>query len=799
MAPRVTVLLNKYVRAWRPDSESLDDLSTEHEQARRRVRGKKLRFGLVSELGDALRHAFNDDAHFVTYIPLDADDGALMPRLKKIGDGANGLPALQGEGVQIGHCVGVLDVDCPASHADGTAAPDSWREDLDRAVADLDLAVWHYHTRGGARILWQTPEPLSPAQYEAYIPACVRWFSTQGIEGDKSCKDWTRAYRLPRVKRKGQPQRLPLYLSGDLEALDPPGWRPHAGADADPYDIFDGLGDAREGSFTLPEKMGPAHGEGRHDNLVSYAAQLRWQGMGEAAIYHALVGIDATRCEPPIADDPGRGLDELQAIATYVQGLDAAPRRQEAPRHVLGESPGLEALKAADPPTFPASDAHHDMAEWLCSVVEGTGPKLRWTSGALWGYTGATGIWAPYEPEKIEQMTLALNGCQVYTFREGGRVPMPWYLSDRKAKNVASAVCRVRNTGRWDFMQLRKPGLAFKNGFVEATPDGPVLRPHSPDNYAITARDCIFEQGTATPMWDAFMQTMFSFEPDAEAAAYIETIERFIGLSLLGKATEFQRAIVLVGREGANGKSTLLKLVRNLFRHEEVCTVLPSQMPKEYYAIMLQHTLMNIITEWGRNALWDTEAFKAAVTGDPISGRHPTFRAVTFIPVAGHLIAANDPPPTDFSEPMMRRLFIIPCRNRIPEEDKIAKLESIIMEAERPALYAKFIEAACRGLAEGGYPDGVDDSAAKNEWRYETDIAYRFFVDCCVPAPHDKGMSTTEIMDVYRSWCVAHGNKPQSSRWMGKTLKSQGLDKRRLGPRGKQKWRWPLRAEFNGD
>jgi Bifunctional DNA primase/polymerase, N-terminal len=58
---------------------------------------------------------------------------------------------------------------------------------------------------------------------------------------------------------------------------------------------------------------------GRHDFLKGKARHLRGVGLTGDRLLDELVRLDRERCDPPLADDPGRGLAELRRIAVWTE------------------------------------------------------------------------------------------------------------------------------------------------------------------------------------------------------------------------------------------------------------------------------------------------------------------------------------------------------------------------------------------------------------------------------------------------------------------------------------------------
>lgn len=159
----------------------------------------------------AMTEAHASDAHFATYS---------VPEVKRrlatehvFGELDSGIPIV----------LFVVDVE-PDRHARVT--PEWWGIELEKLKRLLAThpGGYVYRTRGGYRIVY--------ALGSAFVLGCSadaeRWKATYlawldyvkqhyGIVGDRSCQDWTRLYRLPRVVRDGEPQEYETL--GDPAAL----------------------------------------------------------------------------------------------------------------------------------------------------------------------------------------------------------------------------------------------------------------------------------------------------------------------------------------------------------------------------------------------------------------------------------------------------------------------------------------------------------------------------------------------------------------------------------------------------
>jgi hypothetical protein len=170
----------------------------------------------VRDLTTALSVQYPTDAHLVTYVAYGADGEEVrhQPRVRK-----DQLGAIREHGFELRHHVLVCDVDTHAHHP----VTESELEDA-RTRLGAHPGVGWYSTRCGLRVLQPLTAPVTPERFEAIVSA---WLDQlQAVLGDtwlvdRKCKDWTRAFRLPLVRREGKMTQTELHIE-TMAAIDPP-------------------------------------------------------------------------------------------------------------------------------------------------------------------------------------------------------------------------------------------------------------------------------------------------------------------------------------------------------------------------------------------------------------------------------------------------------------------------------------------------------------------------------------------------------------------------------------------------
>ena len=172
----------------------------------------------------AFGRRYATDAHVAAY--------SLESVPRRLDKGAPGY-VLHGVPLAIPVAYLFVDVDGPGHQA----TPD-WRQEeelkIARVLAELP-GGYGFQSRGGYKLVWRLERPVLLAtpedasrwrqRYWQHLLGLSRRF---GIQGDPSCADWTRLFRLPHATREpgGQPEELPTLGDPSLSvalSLEPSG------------------------------------------------------------------------------------------------------------------------------------------------------------------------------------------------------------------------------------------------------------------------------------------------------------------------------------------------------------------------------------------------------------------------------------------------------------------------------------------------------------------------------------------------------------------------------------------------
>jgi len=326
----------------------------------------------------AMEDAHQSDAHFVCYtLPALSEAADKGLRVKK-----DALVPLveQGDGYEPQLNYAAIDVDLPG-HREWTDADRAEFVETVRTQPLLQQAGI-YFSQHGWRAIWPLEVPI-PARYaDSYLSQFIAHVRDLGIPADEQCKDWTRMFRLPNVRRESDDgaYRSTAEVS-DFTSMRPLTWAPDERDDAL----------AKMSSSPMPTSDGST-GEGDH-----------W-GYGPAShpwVEDALAAIDAdityeewVRVGMALKHEWGNDAfylwDQWSSTGTKYEGTDACrtkwdsfsgtrygkpvtlrtlafKAKQAGFRMPLGEDQKLVADEMADTLNMPAQEAAHALVAFVAS------------------------------------------------------------------------------------------------------------------------------------------------------------------------------------------------------------------------------------------------------------------------------------------------------------------------------------------------------------------------------------------------------------------------------------------------
>jgi P4 family phage/plasmid primase-like protien len=536
-------------------------------------------------------------------------------------------------------------------------------------------------------------------------------------------------------------------------------------------------------------------GQGGHDATWRAAlAVVRGFKLDRDTAFRVLWTHYNLRCQPPWSEKELRHkVESADRDASVPWGYLADADR--TPKQFMGGTGTDGPVAMATPQSSPRPSVlfklgdHVELAAHTLRALE-TSP-LTYDSGAHWRYVPEFGYWQLLPEEAVEATVAAFSGCWI----ESGEKMKPLGISAGTCQGVARIVRNTLNTRpeRVQFKDAQR-GIAFRNGFVTVKDGNVHIEPHSPEHLARAGLSFDYDPTLKHPRMDAFFADIF--EGCSDAAERVQLIQEFIGASLLGMATEFQRCLVLFGT-GSNGKSQVIDIMRSVFPDGTAVSVAPQHWEERFRLQMLVGALVNFVSEMPAKEIASSETFKGVVVGDELAAERKNKDAFNFVPIAGHMFAANKmPTASDISAGFFRRYVILPLTKVYPDSGPgvTRNIGKSIGAEERQAIAAWAVQGAARVQARGGYESPVTSIELLKEWRVESDSVAMFLNEKYEKGERSDAHSSAKVVYIeYTDWCRVCGFKPVHIAAFGKQLVSLGY--RRTMVNGRARYHLIPRAE----
>jgi len=301
------------------------------------------------------------------------------------------------------------------------------------------------------------------------------------------------------------------------------------------------------------------------------------------------------------------------------------------------------------------------------------------------------------------------------------------------------------------------------------------LYPHNQDFYSTIQLPIEYNEKAVFPRFLEFLLEIF--EGDEER---IDLVQEFMGYSLVPD-TRFEKALLMLG-QGANGKSTLIRVWEHIIGKENYSSVALGNLQNEFHRVKLHKRLLNIAAEVRDTTLEQADYFKRIVTGDTIDAAHKFKDVFEFRPFARLVFAMNKVPRVkDTSHAFYRRLLIVPF-NRVfePHEQDKELQKKLVAEADGVFLWA--LRGLDRLYDNDCFTEPKVVREALDEYRRENNPVVAFVEDCC---NLDTEFSTSKntLYEEYKNYCDTYGFKAASVSTFFKELYGAYLSLKAVRPR----------------
>lgn len=279
------------------------------------------------------------------------------------------------------------------------------------------------------------------------------------------------------------------------------------------------------------------------------------------------------------------------------------------------------------------------------------------------------------------------------------------------------------------------------------------LIPHDPD-YLCTFYLPVEYDPQPDKICNRFLQYLDETIQEPEVIAQLQEFSGYC----LTHSTQFEKCLLLLG-PGADGKSTYLKVLRELVGPENCASVSFNDLDDQFQRSSLYAKLLNISTEVGSKAI-ESPYFKAITSGDPLNAAFKHKNTFTFTPTCKLAFAANDYPVVrDNSDGFFRRLLPIRFKRQFLDDADTSLLEKL--KAELSEIFIWALVGLHRLWDQESFTTSSETRKIIMEYRRRNDPVVCFCEDECIIGA-DREVSKKEIYNHYRQYCGVNGYQPVS-------------------------------------
>jgi putative DNA primase/helicase len=309
---------------------------------------------------------------------------------------------------------------------------------------------------------------------------------------------------------------------------------------------------------------------------------------------------------------------------------------------------------------------------------------------------------------------------------------------------------------------------------------------HDPEpSELVTRRSPVsFDPDATCPRWEDFLAEAISEDP--EVLAYLQMVA---GYCLTGR-TSVEQMWILQGH-GANGKSTFLNILRELFADyaetaaETLLTERGARSGNTNDIAMLTGKRLVTLTESDSNHYINEFRVKQLVSGEPMAARKLYHNLAPVTPVAKFFLATNHLPKVrGTDEGIWRRLVVVEFPNEFPNNPHLID----DLRAELPGILAWAVRGAVEWYRqERLLPVPALFRRYTDTYRHGQDHLRRFLHACAVLDP-DARISAADLRLAYEAWCSSETITPLSRNEVGARLTRLRCSRRPYGKQHRDHW-----------
>ncbi|MEG0898475.1 MAG: phage/plasmid primase, P4 family [Oscillospiraceae bacterium] len=333
------------------------------------------------------------------------------------------------------------------------------------------------------------------------------------------------------------------------------------------------------------------------------------------------------------------------------------------------------------------------------------------------------------------------------------------YGIHRTGGRCNSVLHLIKSDTETDEIFNRKPIINFINGTLDLELKIS-FREHSATDLCTYVLDYPYNPESKSTLWENYIATVT--DNDELKANLLQESSGYV----LFPDNRLQKCFVLIG-SGANGKSVFLNVITKIFGYSNVSNVEMSSLAKDFNAINLMSSMLNISAETKTNVSGAESVFKQIVAGDAITDSFKGKDRISFIPRAKMFIACNEYMKSkDTTDGWIRRFCFVNFPLKFCESPQYDNerpmdkdIEFKLTETDQLSGIFNWVLQGYKQLKVTGYfTEPKDHSQIQEEFKETTNPLIIFVKELKV----SNEIFNDSLYDQYKHWCEDCGHKAMS-------------------------------------
>ena len=311
--------------------------------------------------------------------------------------------------------------------------------------------------------------------------------------------------------------------------------------------------------------------------------------------------------------------------------------------------------------------------------------------------------------------------------------------------------------------------IVLENGILDLTDF--TLSKHDSGFQSTIKIPVVYDKNARCRKFIEFLQDCLN-EPQ-EIITVIEEISNILTTNKIN----FEVSVMWIG-DGANGKSTLLKIIRGVFGRENCSNVSIHALQNERFSkSLLNGKLVNIHSDISSKELNNLGIFKQLVSGDPIPVEKKNKDPFDMTNFAKMFFSANEIPDIkDNSDGAFRRIIVTKWESQfVPGVNRIEDYDRIILAEEKNGIFNLILQNYKTLLRNNGFRYRQSIAKVREIIKLESDKLLEFIKVCIIKEPN-KLLTKDQMFNAYTKFCEFNGYEIHPKRKFGSNFPTYGFE-----------------------